>query len=230
MSYYKLNKGLVPYDDYVTTASDRRGESNQELYNKDDEEDNEKSVIHLQSYTRKYDITPPDKYMFDPMYRIETKNPSKKCYIDFFLGGNEIFLNKMYCQIRRKGSGRRMLLDLLNFLTDNRYYKDDHKVSLKADSRVGSQTTYIIVKEQENLVGYYAKLGFHPADENYENYTEINYPKSFERPHPMISTIGEIKAAILNYGISGGKTKSKRNKSRRRRVLRKSRRQIKKRN
>ena len=227
MSYHELNIGIMPYDYYVSTVDNRRGKSNQELHNKDDEEDNEESVIHLQSYTRQYNITPPHEYMFDPMYRIETKNTSKKCYIDFFLGGDEIFLNKMYCQIRSKGTGRRMLLDLLNFLTGNKGYKDDHKVSLKADSRVGSQTTNIIVKEQKKLVIYYIKLGFHPAD---ENYTKINDPESFERPHPMISTIGEIKAAILNYGISGGKAKSKRNKSRRRRVLRKSRRQIKKRN
>ena len=186
--------------------------------------------IEYKPYTRKYMSNPPDEFIGDNMRTFDRlyKNINNQCYIYYQFYDDEIYLTKIYSNV--KGDGRRMLLDLMNFLTT--LTNDTYKVSLSADSTVGSQT----IKDDDNdddedqikLVKYYMTLGFHIAD---EDYIKIDNPTSVYMPQPMTSTIGEIKAAIrLNYRMLGGKAKSKRNKSRRRCVLKKSRRQIKKRN
>jgi hypothetical protein len=93
---------------------------------------------------------------------------------------------------------------------------------------------------QKSLVEYYKLLGFKIADEDHKAIVDLGH---YKLSQPMTSTIGEIKKAIETYENDnkvgrrsgdkrslGGKSKSKRNKSTRRRVFRKSRRQIKKRN
>lgn len=187
-------------------------------------------------------------------YKIETNGGTNDCYIVFFLGEDEVHLNMIHCSQIGKGTGRQMLIDLLNFLTtslicttDNKckMYNDKTQVFLTAVANEQHKRVWEVVPPNDpRLSDFHANFPVNISMVNEQRSLAINYKswglKIPDKPHdpghydlyqPMTSTIGEIKRAMYeNHKILGGKTKSKRNKSRRRRVLRKSRRQIKKRN
>lgn len=249
-SYNGLNKGYVPDGNHVTTKHHRliksileidKNENNNLIKFNEDEGD----TFRYKPFTRQYLITGPDRFMPYSMYRIETYKYSNDCHIEFFFHEDKILLSSIKCEKKGRGDGRRMILDLINFFNTNMGYQNGYKIVLMADARMAFKSFAGNDELQDKLVKYYKKLGFHLTDDNYE---EIDDNSSVIMPQPMISTIGEIKAAIENYDINygrddgstvygsrkkpkiGGKAKSKRNKSRRRCVLKKSRRQIKKRN
>ena len=200
-------------------------------------------TIYLQSYTQKYKMNTPDGFIGDELYTFATtythlKNGIKiknDCYVNFIIedhGG--IFLTEIHCGETGWGDGRVIFIKLLNLLIYDKKINNNTKISLLAvansNLNLEKYTTlsFINQERQKKLVEYYKTWGFHIANEKYETITDSG---DYDLSQPMTSTVGEIKRAMYeNHKILGGKSKSKRNKSRRRRVLRKSRRQIKKRN